>query len=114
MNTQHFHKSEFACKCGCGFDSINPTLVYLLECIRIKFGTPITINSGCRCKERNAAVKGKLNSQHLKGNAADIVVKNVEPKLVADYLNELSGNNIGLHAYNTFTHCDCRGYKSRW
>lgn len=33
---------------------------------------PIRINSGYRCEELNKAVEGVANSQHMKGQAADI------------------------------------------
>lgn len=47
--TPHFSRSEFACKCGCGFDHISLELVSKLECLRSIIRQPIIINSGCRC-----------------------------------------------------------------
>lgn len=44
----------------------------VLEPLRQHFGKPIHINSGFRCKELNAAVKGAARSYHLQGRAADI------------------------------------------
>lgn len=44
----------------------------LLEPLRAQFG-PIKINSGFRGPSLNAAVKGSKVSQHLKGEAADLV-----------------------------------------
>jgi len=44
----------------------------VLEPIRILWGTPIKINSGFRNIAVNKAVGGAVNSQHLKGQAADI------------------------------------------
>lgn len=52
-------------------DNINNTL-YRLDEIRERYGKPIIINSGYRCKELNKIVGGKSNSQHLKGEAADL------------------------------------------
>ena len=46
---------------------------HCLDPIREKFGKPITITSGYRCEKLNKLVGGKPNSQHLKGQAADLV-----------------------------------------
>ena len=70
--TKNFSRYEFACNCGCGFDNINPTLINMLQTIRSYIGEPFDISSGCRCKYWNKHEKGKRNSQHLLGNAADI------------------------------------------
>ena len=53
-------------------------LVYLaafvLEPLRQAMGRPISISSGYRCEQLNKAVGGVSNSQHLKGQAADICI----------------------------------------
>lgn len=55
-------------------DNINFTLTQLDE-IRAQFGKPIIITSGYRCPQLNTAVGGVKNSQHMKGQAADIIVR---------------------------------------
>lgn len=57
--------------------SLKALVQNVLEPARILFGSPITISSGYRCIELNKAVGGKLNSQHLKGQAADLHVKHI-------------------------------------
>ena len=53
-------------------------LVYLcafvLEPLRVAMGEPIKIGSGYRCEKLNKAVGGVYNSQHLKGQAADLCI----------------------------------------
>ena len=53
-------------------------LVYLcanvLEPLRVAMGEPIKIGSGFRCQKLNKAVGGVYNSQHLKGQAADLCI----------------------------------------
>ena len=49
----------------------------VLQPLRDRFG-PIRINSGYRCPELNRAVGGVKNSQHLRGEAADIHLPSVE------------------------------------
>lgn len=48
-------------------------LAALLQKIRDKYGYPIHVNSGYRCVSLNNAVGGSKTSQHLSGQAADIV-----------------------------------------
>ena len=73
--TRDFDRREFACKCGCGFDGISPTLVALVQEIRDEVGKPVYIESGCRCPRHNKAIGGVRNSAHLAGEAADIRVE---------------------------------------
>ena len=53
-------------------------LVYLcasvLEPLRVAMNEPIKIGSGFRCEKLNKAVGGVYNSQHLKGQAADLCI----------------------------------------
>ena len=44
----------------------------ILQPIRDKYGKPITVTSGYRCPSVNRMVGGSANSQHVKGQAADI------------------------------------------
>ena len=46
----------------------------VLEPLREHFGIPVIISSGYRCPALNRAVGGVPNSQHLKGEAADIIL----------------------------------------
>lgn len=117
-DVEHFKRSEFACKCGkyCNSFPVEPDdqLVRLLERIRKNFGVPVTVTSGIRCKTHNANVGGASASQHMKGTAADIVVKGIDPKAVAAYVETLMPNTGGIGIYNTFVHVDVRKTKSRW
>lgn len=48
--------------------------VAVLEPLRTWFGREIKIGSGYRCPVLNAAVGGVSNSQHMKGQAADLCI----------------------------------------
>ena len=50
----------------------------ILQPLRDKYGKPITVTSGYRCKALNKAVGGVSTSQHLKGEAADLVTDDVK------------------------------------
>ena len=52
--------------------------VELLEPIRALFKVPVQVNSGYRCPELNTAVGGSATSQHVRGEAADIVIRGFE------------------------------------
>ena len=47
---------------------------YVLEPLRMAMDEPIKIGSGFRCQKLNKAVGGVYNSQHLKGQAADLCI----------------------------------------
>lgn len=44
----------------------------VLDPLRRHWGAPLCVNSGYRCLALNKAVKGAVNSHHVKGMAADI------------------------------------------
>lgn len=44
----------------------------VLDPLRKLWGMPIIVTSGYRCEKLNKVVKGATNSQHMKGQAADI------------------------------------------
>lgn len=108
----HFDRDEFACKCKCGFDTVDALLLEALDAIRTHFNQPVTVTSACRCNTHNKKVGGSTNSQHKKGRAADIQVRNTSPSAVATFAEEL-GMSVGR--YETFTHIDSRsGPPARW
>ena len=106
--TKNFSRAEFACKCGCGLDNIDPRLVELLQAIRDFFNRPVRVVSGLRCPARNAKVGGAKRSKHLTGEAADIQVADVAPRAVADYAATHMRGWGGIKAYPSFTHIDIR------
>ena len=110
----HFHRSEFACKCGCGYDTADIELVEMLEIIRGRYDVPVTVNSGCRCVEHNKSINGSENSQHLLGRAADILVQSVDPERVANFINRHAPNKFGVGIYDTWVHIDSRENPARW
>lgn len=109
--TANFKRSEFACKCGCGKDDINPELVQMIQVIRDSLGEPITINSGCRCTAHNAKVGGVTNSYHTQGLAADLSCAAGAGKLFAIIKGLCEAGKLpGLAyciKYPTFVHVDC-------
>lgn len=112
--SKNFNRSEFACKCGCGFDSVDPELVYVAQDLRDHFNSPVTINSGCRCKKHNKKVGGSKGSKHLEGIAADIVVEGIPPIVVYSYLQAEYVGKYGLGKYPYWVHIDVRANEASW
>ena len=113
MNTLHFKTSEFSCKC-CGKEKPNSELMAVLQLVRIHFNQPVTVTSSYRCPKHNKDVGGATKSKHLKGIAADIKVKGVEPTEVHHLLTSLFPEGYGIGLYKTFVHIDVRQKKARW
>lgn len=102
--TKNFSRREFACKCGCGLDTIDIPLVQRLQEVRNVAG-PIVINSGMRCKAHNGQVGKSSTSSHLKGLAVDI--KAAASRKRSQVLNGLllaGFNRLGIGP--TFIHAD--------
>lgn len=113
--TNNFSRSEFACECGCGFDTVDFMLVTVLQDIRDHFNAPIKISSGNRCKEENKNTKGAAkNSEHMKGKAADIKAIGVSPSAIYSYLNEKYPSKFGIGLYYNRVHIDVRKERARW
>jgi len=75
---KNFTLQEFTCKCGrCSIpaeakDNLLVLVDRVLDPARQKLGRPIHVNSGYRCEAHNSKVGGATNSQHTKGEAADL------------------------------------------
>lgn len=112
----HFKVKEFACKDGSDAVLVAPRLVMVLQSIRSRFGTAVTINSGYRTPQYNAKVGGVAHSQHCYGTAADIVVRGKTPAAVAAYARELMPDwgGVGVYSQKGFTHIDVREAKADW
>ena len=123
-NIRYFRRSEFACKCGgkyCNGFPAEPkeAMVRIADQIREHFGSPARVISGLRCPAHNSSptVGGATGSRHIKGDAADIVVKGVAPRTVAQYAESIGIKGIGLYETSKdgyFVHIDTRDYKSFW
>ena len=101
-----FKEKEFACKC-CGQlpplarENVKALVSEVLDPVREKLGMPIVVNSGYRCEKHNKDVGGVRNSQHLRGEAADIHCQDNErlKQLIIE-----NGKFDQLITYPTFLH----------
>ena len=111
---EHFTRQEFACKCGCGFDTVDAELLGVLIETREHFKSPIIITSGVRCKRHNAVIGGSDFSQHIQGKAVDFKVTGIHENAVADYLESKYTTSYGIGRYTGRTHIDVRENPARW
>lgn len=84
-----FTRSQTAARLGINntpnevvIENLRNLCVEIMQPLRDEVG-PITINSGFRCPELNAAIRGSKFSQHMTGNASDIDVPGMKPIQVA-------------------------------
>lgn len=64
----------------------------LLDPIREKFATPMIITSGYRTEKVNELVGGRVNSQHMKGEAVDFYFDGFSKKEMAAAFFEIAEN----------------------
>ena len=105
--SKNFDSSEFACQCGCGYDTPNPELIRMLQVARDLYGKPIVITSGCRCIKHNAVSGGTPNSAHIQGKAADIATPTgADRYLLIKALLASGFGRIGINFKKRFIHAD--------
>lgn len=110
----HFNRSEFECKCDCGWSVVDAELIKVLELVREFFDAPITITSGCRCDDHNRAIGGAYESKHKQGIACDFKVDGIEPERVYKLLDHEYPTKYGLGLYKSWVHLDVRPEMARW
>ncbi len=75
---KYFKMKEFECHDGCEMpaearENIEALVEVVLDPARERLGKAIRVNSGYRCPKHNLKVGGVAGSQHMKGEAADVV-----------------------------------------
>lgn len=91
-------------------NAIRALVLNVLEPLRLELGMPVHISSGYRCPELNREVGGTPDSQHVRGEAADIYVTfpddgtRMAPLKVARAIVKLNLPYDQLILYPTFVH----------
>ena len=111
----HFTRAEFACRCGCGFATVDQELIAGLELLRAAVGRPVHILSGCRCPAHNKAVGGAKNSRHVQGKAADVRVDGLTARQLYEVARGIvQFRGFGVDDERGFVHLDVRAVGTRW
>ncbi len=82
-------------------ENIEALVEQVLDPAREALGMPVVVNSGFRCPLHNKTVGGVYNSQHVKGEAADVHCE--DNKKLAKVIVE-NGRFDQLILYPTFVH----------
>jgi uncharacterized protein YcbK (DUF882 family) len=123
-------RHEMACRCGCGFDTVDVELVDVIQGAVDHFEdlysckVILVITGPNRCIMHNIAVGGASDSQHTKARAMDFKLfmivdgkkTQIHPDEVAIYLEEWYPDKYGIGRYSNRTHLDTRTSKggARW
>lgn len=120
-------RHEMACKCGCGFDTVDIELVDVIQgCVdhfEDVYHTKVMliVTGPNRCVMHNIDVGGAPDSQHTKARAADFKLfinsgrDQIHPDEVAIYLEEWYPGKYGIGRYTNRTHLDTRSNgPARW
>ena len=79
FSLEEMYRSDTAQRCGIDNKPQTEEVVENLRALCTEvLGKPVVVSSGYRCKDLNKKVGGVENSQHLKGEAADIKVRDRE------------------------------------
>ncbi len=106
---ENFNLQEFECTHPThSHVQVSRKLVDKLQELRNRLGGAVIITSAFRCEERNRAVGGATNSQHMQGRAVDITLRNQEKDIseIAEMAIDIGFTGIGY--YSTFIHLDVR------
>lgn len=91
----------------------------VMQKVRDYYNLPITITSGFRSPELNKAVKGKPESQHLKGQACDFVIENFNMNIVYNFIvqsleiGKIDFDQCILYKKKNFIHISYNDLKNR-
>ena len=81
-------------------DALKELCMNVLQPLRSYYDKPVVVSSGYRSAELCIAINSKIDSQHTKGEAADIEIMGVDNKELADYIiNNLDFDQIILEFY---------------
>lgn len=105
--TKNFSYEELMCR-HCGQCHMDPSFMQELQYLRDQWKRPITITSGYRCSEHNAAVGGAKGSKHLEGIAVDIAIHSANDRYSLLYLAMNTCGFTGIGIAKSFIHLDTR------
>lgn len=111
---RHFTREEFRCKCGLYHDpycngypaEMKERVVRIADAARDHFGTPAHVISGLRCPQHNADSDGVANSQHMAGEACDLMVEGVSSGALLAFIQAQQGVRYAYAINSTNVHFD--------
>jgi len=105
VNKIYFAPKEIRCKCGCGFITTITPFFLKVNTLRGIVGSPLRVNSWCRCHNHNKAIGSTVTSSHPKGLATDLDT----PTAYIRYRILLAAGEVGFRGIGvamSFIHLD--------
>ena len=92
---EFFTEEEFRCKCGGRYCNGYPArmqeqVVRICDSARRQFDRPGHVSSGLRCRTHNANEGGVADSQHMYGEAVDLMIEGISADQLLAYIQTLS------------------------
>lgn len=135
--TKNLSRKEFACECGCGFDTVDYELVMMIQDAADYFAAKydskivVAVTGGNRCVKHNEVIQKQevknyvpfsSKSTHMDAKAADhkffYYVNEIKTQIdsveVYDYYDKKYPTSKGVGLYSNRTHVDSRAVKARW
>ena len=88
-------------------DNLTALAVNVLDPLRVIVNQPIHVDSGYRCPELNAAVGGEHDSQHLTGQAADLILLDMNVftfnRIIRDPVSKIPFDQL-INEYGRWNH----------
>ena len=108
---RYFTREEFRCKCGGQFCDGYPAemqeaVVKIADAARAHFGRPAQVISGLRCKQWNAHEGGVETSQHMYGEALDLMIEGVPAEELRKFVASQPGHRYSYCINSTNVHFD--------
>jgi hypothetical protein len=93
-----------------GLDGVSQGAQSALEALQASWGSPLKINSAYRDKDKNAAVGGAKNSQHIHGNAFDVDTTGMDQSQRDKLIRQARASGFsGIGVYDNSLHFDVGG-----
>jgi len=96
------------------WEKLAEELVFGIDAMAAKLRVKPVFTSTWRSPEKNVAVGGQGGSQHLKGNAGDVIFPGKTLEEVYQAAREVGFKGIGLYPEENFIHVDVREKPGTW
>jgi uncharacterized protein YcbK (DUF882 family) len=95
-NYPNFRREEFACR-HCGQEQMDENFMNALQALRTRYGKPMIITSGYRCKDHPVEAEKVEPGAHTSGCAADIAIERREAHRLLQLALEIGFTGIGVN-----------------
>lgn len=88
---------------------------YILQPIRDHYKRPVIVLSGYRCPLLNTLVNGSKDSQHMRGEVGDIIIRKIKPRDIWTWLILYSGLDYDqvILEFNIWIHVSFSGRRRK-